>query len=104
MAQGQRAKAEAERDQLEAIAEAEAKDLAKAQAKAAEQTNDAAQGATEAAEAARLAQGQVDRIDAHTRAGLGAGEPTKPQTHGLVGDASGGPFTEREQIEDALKG
>jgi hypothetical protein len=101
VAQNSRKDVEATRAKLEGKAAKDADKLADVKAETQEATSDAAEGATVAAEAARLAQGQVDRLDQHTRAGLGAGEPTPPPTAGVVGDAFGGPKSESDAIEEA---
>lgn len=73
--------------------------LADAEGKAADIVESPTEEAIDATEEAALRQGQIDRLDQHTRA-----ESPKPslgqRTRGVVNDAWGGPTAERERLEE----
>lgn len=73
--------------------------LATAEGKAADIVESPTEEAIDAIEEAAIRQGQLDRLDQHTRA-----ESPKPslgqRTRGVVNDAWGGPTAERERLED----
>lgn len=93
---------EAERDKAAAKAAAKGDKLADARAEAKGKTDPATESAVAAAEVARQAQGDVDRTEQSIRSGgfTTADLASTSGPHGVVGDATGGPLSERKAAEE----